>query len=772
MSGGFRFASPTLRRIPIMKKVIFICLAILFVSIAIISAFWLVPSFQKEVVYIAVAVPMSGEAKEIGKEMLEGVHLCLKKISKKGGIDGRKVKLRIYDDKNDEGTARKIAAEISEQDDTLMVIGHYSSEASIAAGRVYREKGIPAITASASSELVTYGNKYYFSTVPGNSFQGRFIANYISKVLKEDTVSIIFEEDYYGSNIVENFQIEAAKLNMTIRMKGKIDSKAENSDAELERLVSEIRAADDPGIIFAATHVSAGAMIVKSLKYPGSSFTVVGPDSFAGRLFLNELRKFPQERLLSGYYSDGIYAVSPFIIDIGNEDAQVFKDEFVKKYDAEPGWIAAGYYDAMLLALKAIENAGIEVKRESVKDNREKIRDYLAGLYNYETSLRGVNGDIYFDRNGNVNRPLAVGAYRNQKLISEPSQYQPVTNLRGVDNMLKEILEGRLIKIDDHVMMKTRLVYTGIDINEISDLNVLDESYVVDFYLWFRYEGEFDCENIEFVNADNIIELDKSKQTLRLTNDIINKVSEKKTDDFTVKGYRIRAAFQSDFDFHAYPFDRQTLRVQFRHASETRDKLIYISDIRGMRFFSADEHNTDYNALRGWEIDRESFFQDIITNDSTLGDPAAFDSKNMIHYSQYNASVRIKRQLIGFLFKNIFSVFIMIMTLYLVYFIQSDQFELRLSIGMGVLMTNAFLHQDVSSNLQVGYVLAIDYAFFTVYGLSTLSIVASLAGSALIRKGAEESACQLNVAGRIIHPGISLAVTLIIGYLYVWTVAI
>lgn len=121
----------------------------------------------------------------------------------------------------------------------------------------------------------------------------------------------------------------------------------------------------------------------------------------------------------------------------------------------------------------------------------------------------------------------------------------------------------------------------------------------------------------------------------------------------------------------------------------------------------------------------------------------------------------------GFLTKDLFTVFIMLLTLYIVYFIQSDQFELRLSIGMGVLMTNAFLHQDVSRSLQVGYLLAIENAFFAVYGLSTLSIVLSLMGSNLIREGRETQASALNRAGRIIHPAVILLVSAAMGYVYV-----
>ncbi|MCP4111175.1 MAG: ABC transporter substrate-binding protein [Desulfobacteraceae bacterium] len=750
-----------------MKKTLFISLLLLAVVLAVLYLPFVTAPLRKEVVRIAVAVPMTGTDEETGKEILRGIKLCLDEINKKGGINDKKIELLIMDDKNQEDAAKKIASEIA-GGDPLIVIGHLRNETCLAAGRIYEEKKVPAITASAATDLVTCGNNWYFSVIPANGFQGRFIANYISKVLKTDAASIIYTKDYYGSSLSENFQAEAVKLKLKINANIGFDSSSKNKEDELERIINEIRTMNDPGVLFLATDVSDGAAIAKSLKYPGSNFTVIGPDSFASRSFLAEINSFPQERLMPGYYSNGIYAVSPFIIDIGNEEAQHFRHEFLKAYNQEPGWIAACYYDAMFIALQAVKNAGVTGKPETTGSDRKKIRDWLTSLYNAEKSFKGVTGDIYFDRNGNVVRPPAVGAYKNQALISEPVQYMFISELKRVENIMKNILDGQIIKIDDYVMTKTRLVYTGIDINEISDLDLLNGSYTFDFYLWFRYNGDFDSENIEFVNADNLIDLGAEKNTLRISNDIVRKVLEKKTDGFTTLTYRVRAVFQSDFEFSAYPFDHLILRVQFRHASKTRDELIYVSDVMGMRHFTKDkDEEPGYNALRGWEIDSVSFYQNIVTSDSTLGYPTFFGSKNTIQYSQYNAAVQIKRQVMGFLLKNIFSVVIMLMTLYIIYFIPDEQFELRLSIGMGVLMTNAFLHQEVSSSLQVGYVVAIDYAFFVVYILSTMSVVISMKGNKLHEDGTLEKAHALNIAGRIIQPAFVVAVVLIIVYLYI-----
>jgi len=715
---------------------------------------------------VAVVGPMSGNGTENGNAMIKGITLGLEQFRKQGFFGARDIRLQVFDDQNKKDLAQKIAEDIAAQGKAVLVLGHYYSTASIDAGKVYKKYGIPAITASATADDVVKDNEWYFQLVPNNSFQGDFIACYISRILKKKSATLIFDKDSYGMSLASSFEKTAQRLSVDIRLKWGFDNSDAHWEEKWEAALEDLKKMKDPGMIFLAVHVPEGLKILSSLKYPGSKFDIIGPDAFGGTAFLKGLQEYPMEKAIPGYFSDDLYAITPFIIDLASAKAQDFRNDYFIRYQEEPSWVAAGYYDAILMSLTAIREAGMQ--EGSIAEKRVRIRDFLAGINSYEKSLEGVNGNLFFDTNRGVVRPLAMGIYKNHVLVSAPAQYRLVTDVQNINDMMENILEGRIIRIGDHFMRQTRVVYTGIDINEISDLDLVSQSYTVDFYLWFRYHGDFDHASIEFVNAENPIELNPEKQTLKISNDIVRKVMEEKTGEFTTQTYRIRAGFQSDFDFHDYPFDKQSLNIRFRHSHETRDTLIYIPDVMGMRHFrsSDGQENGDFSAIPGWETDSESYFQDVVSNNSTLGVPKFFGSNQIIRYSQFNAEVRVRRQIVGFLFKDIFSVFIMLMTLYIMYFISNERFELRLSMGMGVLMTNAFLHMDVSSALQAGYILVIDYAFFMVYGLSTLSIVFSLMGNRMYISGKEKQAHTLDIAGRIVHPLIIFAVCAVIAFRY------
>jgi len=162
--------------------------------------------FIDNVLYIAVVGPMTGEYKSSGEEMIRGIRFCIDKINDEGVVDGKKIKLVLFDDKNDPYLARKRALEITEHPNILMVIGHYISETSVKGSDIYRVSGIPVITASATSDEVTEWNDWYFRVIFNNPSQGTFLAYYVKSILNQNVVSIIYDQDVYGASLARAFK--------------------------------------------------------------------------------------------------------------------------------------------------------------------------------------------------------------------------------------------------------------------------------------------------------------------------------------------------------------------------------------------------------------------------------------------------------------------------------------------------------------------------------------------------------------------------------------
>ncbi len=704
---------------------------------------------KKEVIYIALAGPMSGAEEAGGKAMLKGAELYLEHLRERGGEPaGKKIELLVFDDKSNEHTAKKVATEIASPKKALLVLGHDYSSACIAAGEIYKQNEICAMTASASAEAITSDNEWYFRIIPGNISQVNFIANYIRKALKSTSATIISDKDSYGSSLAEYFEIMAKKLGIDIKGKWGFDSSAQKPDTVLKKIAESIDSAGDPGILFLAMHFPEAAETIRLLRDMGKKYPAIGPDSLSTGFFIEALKKYPKEQSNPGYYSDGILAISPLLTDVADKEAYFFRQSFIKKYREEPSWIAGCYYDAMHVAVEAVKKADIQGKGH-IRSDRRKIREALKSFYNYENAIRGVSGRIYFNAKGNVSRPPFIGFYEKQTLFPDFVQYQPVPEGEQVEDVFRKALEGDIILSDGKLMTQTRVVYAGIYMNEISKLNTIHSSYTADFYLWFRYKGDFDETQIEFLNAVSPVELGQP---------FIKGTDEK---GIVFRAYRIKADFKNDFDFHAYPFDRHTLKIRFRHIEMKKEQLIYVADTLGLPQAKNMLEKTKLKDADDWQLGELDFYQDTVEKVSTLGNPQFFDKHHLISYSRFTAAIPIERKGVVFVFKTFLPVIVMVMIIFgILYLMPADRLGISLSVMAAVLTANTVFHLKLFADLPIAYMSALEYAHLAVFILAGISVFIILLSYASHRKKEKDKIEKVMIcAGQFINFAIILSVS-------------
>ncbi|MDM8543099.1 ABC transporter substrate-binding protein [Desulfococcaceae bacterium HSG9] len=603
-------------------------------------AFGLIPDFGRkteisfsnndDAFYIAVAGPMSGKKKKAGDEMVRGVRFCLEQVNKDGGINGKPVKAVLFDEQGDPLIAHKRALEIAEHPNIIMVLGHSNSNTSMKGGEVYREAGIPAITASATAGEVTKGNDWYFRTIFDNRFQGAFLANYVKKILKTDTVSIIYGHDVYGASLSQSFYDTFKALEGKIKYRQSFDRNAPNADEIIDRIISDLKnQVGDDGMIFLATFADAAAKLTVSIRRKGLNMPIIGGDDLGDNTFAMRFNEYPEEHADPGYFSDGIYAVTPSMSDVASEKIRQFRNMYAVKYDEEPGWVAISYYEAAFVAVQAIKMANVQGRQKFIIQARRKVRDVLA-----ESTI----GNISFDKHGDVGKAPVIGHFQNQNFISALTQLQSVPTFNIVANTEKA---DRIISVDNKPMSKTNVVYTGINIRAITDLDMKNLLYTMDFSLWFRFQGTFNPADIEFLNAVEPIQLQKPSY---------QKVSEQ----FTYRLYNIKAQFHADFLSTRPAFRQHILGLSFRHKNLNRNQLIYVIDMLGMGLtseLSLHEELQQKQILKpvyGWTINRSWLFPDIV-KEPTLGKPRYLNlSKRKADYSRFNFGIGIKKDTFSF----------------------------------------------------------------------------------------------------------------------------
>jgi len=740
---------------------------VLRVSLAALVAGALMLSFSSRVwadrytLQLAFIGPLSGKDSDAGRAMLDGVNLYVAEINRRGGVDGRHLEVLAYDDQNNKDIARERAREVARDSNALVVIGHYYSSISLEGGKIYKQYGIPAVTSSATAPEVTEGNEWYFRVVPDTNFQGRFSAIYTNRILKQDTVNIVFERDAYGSALQRSFVRAARELGLRIKSVWGVNSETDDVDRILKTITRALQRDPRPGALFVGLQDHEAAKLVRLIRDAGVDLTIVGGDAVGSENFPRRFKDISLGKRNPGHYTDGIYATTFFIRDIGNFKAQQFNHAFKRRFGKEPDELAATSYDAASIAVEAIKRAK---PGGDLTQSRERIRNQLTAFRDIETAYKGVAGRIYFDKHGNAMKPFPFGVYLQNKLISAPIQLKPIVNPEAIVDLHGELEEGNILAIDDHFMYKTTVIYTGIDINEISNIDPRNRTYTADFYLWFRHSGALDYSKIEFLNAAEDIHL----------SDAIMEIT---TGNISYRAYRIKGNFKEAFTFRDYPFDSQTLSIRFRHKRLNSNRLLFVADDIGMQrgggktpVESPKEHSI-LDPAGEWHLQDVLVFSDISTTDSTLGNPHMFHATadTDISYSRFNVVTEIERNAKSYVLTNLIPLFIIILLGYVMLFVspQGPPFVARMNLGVTALLTAILLSMKAASQLpNIGYLVALDYIYFATYALILSGIVISVAELIANLRSKDLLAKRLAVFGRVFQPVFFLTAIGIFVYLY------
>lgn len=586
--------------------------------------------------HIAVVVPLSGKHADQGEKILEGVRLCVDTINSKGGIRNRHIILDVYDDQNDVNEAVKIARKIVSNGQTLAVIGHYSGECSVAAGKIYKAHRIPAINPASKLSAITKDNEWYFSVMNSSVNEARFAANYIRKIIGFDTVSLIYEDIPERNDFAGVFQQECEKIGISISYGVSLPAEGEMQDMIIDEIGNEISQKKNLGMIFLATTAETGMKLVKIIRDKGIRNVVGGLDDFAARKFSDGFNSEPIENIYPGYYTNEIFVLSSLLFDSGSEKTQQFKEMFFKKYQKDPSILSAYGFDAVLLVSLALKKPG-EHPKPCIESSRECIRQYLSGLNTMALGIEGVTGNNHFNAEGTAEKEIYAGVYKSRLLISTFNQIRPIRFLNEIMDIEKAILEGNVIVIGDNYFYKTNIVKTGIRVNKIDEINTTDSTCSLDFNLWFRYQGNLHADDIDFENSVEPVDMGKP-------------IKEESDDLYTYRLYHVRGLFRIDYlSVHLLPGEH-LINISFHHKSLTRNNLIYLMDSVGMGLHAGDlarqslEKAQFLGKAQNWSILSVRFFENSARG-LTQGDPDYLNLyKGVLEYSKFNMAVKMKQK--------------------------------------------------------------------------------------------------------------------------------
>ena len=339
------------------------------------ALFALVPaSYAADTISIALAGPTTGPVTQYGTMQNIGAQMAIEQLNAKGGLNGKQLVAKIYDDACEPKQAVTVANQIV-NDEIKFVIGHLCSPSTLPAAKIYNDEGILMISgASTAPELTEKGYTTIFRTIGLDSQTAPISAEYVLQELKPKNVAILHDKQQYGQGLADNVN----KILTEAGVKPVIFEGVNKGQTDFSALITKMKAANVDFVYYGGYHPEAGLILRQGAA---QSFT----PAFMGADGLDN----PDLLAIAGDAAAGVLVTAPVDFSKVAENAELVKAFADKGEDASGPFVMPSY-----AALQAIVDTGNKLG----SDDPEAI---AAELHKGEP-LKTPIGEIAFDEKGDL----------------------------------------------------------------------------------------------------------------------------------------------------------------------------------------------------------------------------------------------------------------------------------------------------------------------------------------------------------------------------------
>ena len=709
-----------------------------------------VPAANGQPLRIAVTLTLSGPSANIGVDTLAGIRMAIEEA----GRQAPGVELSVTDDAGRVEDARE-AARRTAAGDALAVIGPSLSTLALAVEPVYAEAGLAVI----APNIATDETAGMFRLNLGQSRVGEALADYLRLALAGRRAAVIYSDDGFGRPFALGFRRGAERLGIAATYHPV--SGAEQIAAAAQHVAGDPRR---PAIVLGMLETAAvpALRVLKRADVPGPFLATA---SFAYSSYARLFAAEPEERPTPGFFTDGVYAASPVLLDSGNAALLGFAERYRTRHGHEPSWRVVLAYDATRMLLDVLTSSLRSAPTDTAA-RRRAVREAIAALNGPSRALPGLSGPIWFDPGHG--RPAAVRMARFDRdlLESAPLQLVPVANPDPA-----ELLAGTVVAVADGRFIRVQqVVYTGVYLNEIARLDLLQSSFTADFYLWLRSaagvarSGEADPSEIQFPDMRRG-EFDPALPALR--RDL--------PDGSVYRLWHVRGEFRNEFDLHRFPFDRQTLALRLFNARAASDRIIYALDrhagaghLPATSIVEAPDGSSAqlsvgpaaFRTLTQWDALRTEARRDLLVTPSALGDPLLIGAERVRELSGFRFEVELRRRTAATLTKSLLPIGLMTLMMFTSLWFPPALLRDKLVVTITGALSGAVLLAAINSQLgNVAYTMDVEYVFYVFFALALLCTLSVSVAEQLRVKKRTRAAHLTERATRLVFFLVVLATT-------------
>lgn len=325
---------------------------------------------------------LTGSEAAFGISTRNGIELALEEANAAGGVKGKKLAVRVYDDQSKPEEAASAATRLITQDKVVAILGEVASSNSLAMAPRAQEAKVPMVSPSSTNPKVTEVGDYIFRVCFIDPFQGYVMARYAHDTLKFKKVAILTDKkSAYSEGLTEVFKKKFSEMGGTIAgieaySKGDTDFRAQLTN------VKKLK----PDGIYVPGYYQDVALIAEQGKELGITAPMMGGDGWDSEKLFE----------LGGQAVEGSYVSNHYSADDPSPRVQDFIKKYKEKFGGVPDSLAALGYDSARVVIEALKRAP-DTSGPALRAAIAETKDFP-----------GVAGTITLDEKRNPVKPAVV----------------------------------------------------------------------------------------------------------------------------------------------------------------------------------------------------------------------------------------------------------------------------------------------------------------------------------------------------------------------------
>jgi branched-chain amino acid transport system substrate-binding protein len=322
---------------------------------------------------IGVISILTGQGSGYGEAITNGFKLARDEINAKGAVH---IELVIEDSSGKQEQALAAGQKLINSAQVVAILGPTLSTEMKVMGPEANASGVPIMGTSTTAAGITQIGKYVFrNSLPESQAIPASVKKAVKKYNIKKVALFYGNDDVFTKSGFDTMKKVAEELKLDIVtietfQKGQSDYKAQ---------LTKIKGLF-PDAVFCSALYEEGAVILSQARKMGIKVPFVGGNGFNS----------PKVIEIAKEAAEGLLVATPWFADRNDPKVKAFVARYEKAYGKKPDQFAAQAYDALYIMAEALNKAG--------KADREKLRDALAGIRNFD----GVLGKFSFDADRDV----------------------------------------------------------------------------------------------------------------------------------------------------------------------------------------------------------------------------------------------------------------------------------------------------------------------------------------------------------------------------------